>query len=320
MSITQGSALPDITNTQSKTTTAPSWYNDFLSGLAQRGQSALQSSGVAGPSALQQTAYASAPEVVKSGQPGSIRAGQELAAVSDAYTPDMMQGFMNPYTSNVVDEIGRLGVQNFNQVLAPGAVAGTVGSGQFGSRRGMEVYANTARDAANNILGQQSGALQSGYKNAMDAAQAEKRIGLDTARGFSDLGQTVYNQGTGGLGVMSKLGGEQQAIEQARLNQPMAAAKDYASLFGGLNIPTSTTQTTIGPGAAGQYQKSPLELALMYGSGVGALLSPHEGGASLASQGWDALKGGYDWLTGGLGNNQTSPETIGDMISGNKIF
>jgi len=315
----QGSALPDITNTQSKTTTAPSWYNDYLSGLAQKGQSALASSGVAGPSNLQQTAYANAPEVVRSGQPGSIRAGQELAAVSGATTPEMMQSFMNPYTSNVVDEIGRLGVQNFNQVLAPGATAGTVGSGQFGSRRGMEVYANTARDAASNILGQQSGALQSGYKNAMDAAQAEKRIGLDTARGFADLGQTVYNQGTGGLGVLSTLGGQEQAIEQARLNQPMAATKDYASLFSGLNIPTSTTQTTVGPGAPGQYQKSPLELAMMYGSGVGALFSPNNGGQSIAGDGWDALKSAYNWFSGD-GSNNTSQDTINDLISGNTIF
>ena len=297
----QGAPLPDVTSATTKTTTAPSWYSDYLSGLASKGQSALAAAGVAGPSPLQNMAYSNAPSAVQAGQPGTIRAGQELASVSEAYTPDMVQGFMSPYTSDVVDEIGRLGVQNFNEILAPGATAGAVGSGQFGSRRGMEVYGNTARNAASNMLGQQSVALQSGYQKAMEAAQAEKRIGLDTARGFADLGQTAYNQSTGGIDVLQKLGAQQQATEQARYNHPMAAVKDYASLFSGQSIPTSTSQTTVGPGQAGQYQKSPLELGLMYGLGAGGIFASGPNGApSIASNLTDLVakygEPAYDWI------------------------
>jgi hypothetical protein len=274
MNFTQGGALPDITNTISKTTTTPSWYTDYLSGLASKGTAALNASGAAGASPLQQAAYGSAQSTINAGVPALQRAGQELSDVSGAYTPEMAQGYMNPYISDVVDEVGRLGVKNFNDVLAPGATAAAAGSGQFGSRRGMEVYGKTANDAASNILGQQSGALQAGYKNAMDAAQADKRIGLDTATGFTNLGQQAYAQGVGGLDVLSKLGSQQQATEQARLNQPMASLKDYAALFAGNIIPSSTVQTTVGPGQQGQYQKSAAELASLYGTTLGGLFVP----------------------------------------------
>jgi hypothetical protein len=108
----------------------------------------------------------------------------------------------------------------------------------------------------------------------MDAAQADKRIGLDTATGFTNLGQQAYAQGVGGLDVLSKLGSQQQATEQARLNQPMASLKDYAALFAGNIIPSSTVQTTVGPGQQGQYQKSAAELASLYGTTLGGLFVP----------------------------------------------
>jgi len=307
--LTQGKPFPNTTTTANTKITAPSWYTDFLSGLASKGQAALAgASQVAGPSPLQQAAYGGAPSAIHYGEPGTAAAGRELQDVSEAYTPDMIQGFMSPYTSNVVDEMGRLGTQNFNRVLAPGATAGAVGAGQFGSKRGMQVYGNAAQASAQDTLGKQYGALESGYNKALDAAQAEKRIGLDTARGFSDLSNTAYNQAVGGIGVLSNLGKEQQATEQARINQPFNALKEYSGLFGGLNIPTETTATTTGVGRQDQFMKSPLETGLGIASGVGALFA---GDKSPGGQLWNWVKG---MIGGGEGGSEASPEDIQNVI------
>jgi hypothetical protein len=54
----------------------------------------------------------------------------------------------------------------------------------------------------------------------------------------------------------------------------MASLKDYAALFAGNIIPSSSVQTTVGPGQQGQYQKSAAELATLYGTTLGGLFVP----------------------------------------------
>lgn len=250
----QGSALPDVSTTQTATTTAPDWYNSFLSGLATSGQQAVQQGGIAGPSELQQKAYSTAPTAITAGQPALTSAADIVTGA--AAGPDINQ-FMNPYTAGVVNEIGRLGQQQFNELLAPSATAGAAGSGQFGSRRGMEVYGNVARDVARNILGQQTGALQTGFQNAVNASINEQQIKNQLAGTLAQLSGQAYTQGTGGLDVLSKLGAQQQAVEQARLNYPMTAEQNLANIIRGFNIPTTQTQTYKGP-MPGAYSLSPL--------------------------------------------------------------
>jgi hypothetical protein len=175
---------------------------------------------------------------------------------------------MTPYTSGVVGEIGRLGQRQFNELLAPAATAGAAGSGQFGSRRGMQVYGNVARDVSSDILGRQTGALQAGYKDALTAALNEQQIQNQAAQTLGSLSGQAYTQGVGGLNALSTLGAQQQATEQARLNYPMTAAQAAASVMKGFTVPTSVSQTTTQPAGQGQMQLSPLS---QIGSLIGTL-------------------------------------------------
>mgnify|MGYP003341271524 FL=1 len=52
MSLTQGSPLPNITTTQGQTTTAPSWYTDYLSNLASQGTTGAANASYVGATPL----------------------------------------------------------------------------------------------------------------------------------------------------------------------------------------------------------------------------------------------------------------------------
>ena len=250
----QGSALPNITTTQTASTTAPDWYNQFLSGLSTAGQAAVNTGGVAGASPLQTAAYNAAPTAINAGLPTLNQATDVATGAAGAL--DINQ-YMNPYTSGVVDEIGRLGQKNFTDILAPNAVAGAAGSGQFGSRRGMQIYGDVARDSARATTGQQATALQSGYQNAVQAALQKQQNETQAGNLLGTLSSQGYTQGVGGLDVLSRLGAQQQATSQAALNYPMSAQQNFANLLRGFTVPTTQNQTFTGP-IPGAYSNSPL--------------------------------------------------------------
>ena len=271
-SLTQGSALPDVQTTQQTTSTAPAWYNNFLSGISTTGAT-TPDTGVAGFSGLQQQAFGNAPASINAGQGALGTAVNTATNVANTPTIDMISQYMNPYTQQVVGEIGRLGQQNFENKLAPGATAGAVGSGQFGSTRGMNVYGNIAREASRDITGQQGLALQGGFDAALKAAQAQQMLGLQSAQTLGTLGTQQYTQGVGGLDVLSKLGAQQQAQEQAKIDYPLSLAERQAAIMKGFQIPMSTEQKFKGP-MPGAYQASPLQQILGYTAGTASLFTP----------------------------------------------
>ena len=261
---------PTVTTTQASQTTAPDWYNSYLSGLTTAGQNAITSGGVAAPSALQTTAYGTAPTAITAGQPALQQATQTASNVATTPTSSMINQYMDPYTNQVVKSIGEMGTRQFNQLYAPAVNAGAVGSGQFGSQRAQQVYANTARDVASNITAQQAQAMNTGWQNAVTAAQNQQNLGLSAASTLGNLSGQAQTQATSGLNTLSTLGAQQQATEQAKLNYPMEAQKNLAGIVGGLNIPTGTTQTATGPAGGGQMGPSPLSQIASLGTSMGA--------------------------------------------------
>lgn len=99
-------------------------------------------------------------------------------------TSASVRDFMNPYTQDVVNAIGTLGQQNIAQNVAPQAVAGLVGAGQFGSRQGAGALAQNLANAAQGITAQQAQALQQGYGQALTAAQNQAQL-------YGSLGQAA---------------------------------------------------------------------------------------------------------------------------------
>jgi hypothetical protein len=192
---------------------------------------------------------------------------------------------MNPYTSSVVDEMGRLSNRNVLENILPNLGAAAVGSGQFGSRRQAQVTGNALRDIQSDLLGKQMQALQQGYTQAGTQAQTDLSRALQAGQGFTNLGQEQQQLGTAGLKTMADYGAQQQAQGQKLLDYPMAQAQQFAKLLQGYQMPLGTTTQTTGSEG---YSNSPLSQI----TGLGALftsLFPNTGATDAQTAYYNAL-------------------------------
>ena len=245
-SIFVGSPYPVETTTTQTQSTLPEFYTNYLQDIANLGTNAVQQGGVAGFSPLQQQAFQMAPNAAFSGAQTAGDAASLLGAAGTTATPSMVGAYMNPYTQNVVNEMGRLQQQNIQRNVLPSLNAAGAGSGSFGSRRQAQATGQTLADMQANLLGKQYEALGTGYQNAMTAAGSDLNRQLQAGQGLGNVSQEQYQIGTGGLKTLSDLGGQQQTLGQKQLDYPMLQAQNYAKLFGTPTIPNGTTTQRVG--------------------------------------------------------------------------
>jgi len=270
--IFQGVPLPTITQTEQKQTTLPEFYTNYLQDIANIGTNAVQQGGVAGFSPLQQQAFQMAPNAAFSGAQTAGDAASLLGASGTTAAPSMVGAYMNPYTTNVVDEMARLQNQNVQRSVMPALRGAGVGTGSFGSTRQANVTGQTLAEMQRNLTGQQYNALYSGYGDAMKAAQTDLNRQMQAGQGLGQVAQEQYGIGTGGLKTLSDLGAQQQTLGQRQLDYPMVQAQNLAKLFQGLSIPTGETAQKVGPGAGGQYGLSPLQQISGLASTIGGMM------------------------------------------------
>lgn len=237
---TQGSALPNIKTTQTQTTTAPTFYTDYLSQLAKCGASAATNAQFVGAQPLQQQAF---------NQVGANVGNYQPALNSAMNAANQVTG------TNLACAIGDYGHANIAANLAPQATAGIVGAGQFGSSRGAGALGQVLANADLGITQQQQQALQQCQANKLAAANVYNNIATNT----SQLGMADVN-------ALSTLGAQCQAIKQNAQLFPMQQLTNESQLLRGFNVPTSTTSTYCGP-IPGAYSASPLQNI----AGIGAL-------------------------------------------------
>ena len=156
---------------------------------------------------------------------GSQAASPYLQAASQL-APSNVAQYLNPFTQSVVNEIGRLGQEQITRNLSPQATAAAVGSGQFGSRRGAEILGETINRALENMRGQQLGALQTGYQNALTASQTDLARQLATGQ---TAGQLANQQAANLLQAAQLSGGLNQADLARQLSTGQAAGQMAAS-------------------------------------------------------------------------------------------
>ena len=325
MAITQGAPLPDIKTTETRTDNAPSYYTDYLSGLSKAGTTAVGRSptqSVAGYDPLQVMGYSSLPSASTAGQAGINEAQETAGQAAQGITPERIQALMNPYTSNVVDEMGRLSQQNVQRNLLPTMKAGFVGTGGLGSQRYAGALGQSMADIQAGLTGQQYGALSQGYTQAMKGALDEASLLNQTATTQGKLADMEQAQALTGAGALTKAGAERQAYQQSLLDAPLKTATTASGLMRGFTVPGSQTSTFLGP-KAGSYQKSDLEQIM----GVLSMLGSTAGGkgmqtvAGAGSGLLDYLKGvatGNKGLFGGY--NVDSSEFAGANAAGTNVY
>lgn len=274
----QGDPLPDVVTTKESKQIAPEFYTNYLQDIANLGQNAIQQGGVAGFSQLQNQALGMVPDVAFSGQ-GSLGAASKLLGQAGTTTvPDVVSDYMNPYTSSVVNEMGRLAQRNIRENVLPNLGGAAIGSGQFGSRRQQQVTGNVMRDLQADLTGKQLQALQQGYTEAGKFAQSDLDRALNAGRSFTTLGQEQQQLGLGGLKAMYDYGAQEQALGQKMLDYPMAQAEAFSKLLSNAKIPMGQVDQTVGP-QAGAYSNSPLSQIASLLAGLGSFMKAKNGGA-----------------------------------------
>lgn len=339
--------MADLTQSSATTaTTAPAYYTDYLSNLASKGTAAGAAVNPAAWDAtpLQNQAFTGVAQNVGNYQPGLATAGQTLGTaagtdVTGAANPylqagtttsglsaaqpnltsgssssaDLVGDYMNPYTKSVVDQIRVANQQNIAQNLSPAITSGAVGAGQFGSQRGANALAMGISNADIGALTAQTGALQSGYAQALQAAQAQRAAQLTAGTTAGQLqnqananqvtaGQVAGNaasqqgqlqstvggqqaslanqtqtQGLADVNALATLGGQQQTIQQNKQLMPLDVLGKQAAVMSGAQLPMTTTST---------MNASPLSAIAGLGTlGVGMLTKNASGTTP-----WDNLK------------------------------
>ena len=255
-------ANPDITKTTTAVNTAPSYYTNYLSGLSQAGQTAIANPNKVAPlTEMQQQGFAATPGAATAYRPG-LSAAEATANTAAAGAVPQIQSFMNPYTTNVVDEMARLQQQNIQRNLMPQLKAGFVGTGGLGSSRYANAMGQTMSDLQSNLTGQQFGALDKGYNAAVNAALNNIQAQNQAARTQGDLATSEQTLGLTGAGALTKAGTEQQTYNQALIDAPRKTATNASALMRGFTVPGSSTTSTTGPETTNYYQGSPLAQTL----------------------------------------------------------
>ena len=335
--------LLDSSATTTTTSTAPQYYTNYLSGLASNATNAANSAEYVTPTALQNNAFSNVAGAGSAFQPTLTEAGNTLSAATDASSPlsaaspylanatsdvgATANGLMNnSYIPGVVNAIGDAGQRNIQQNLAPGAVAGAVGSGQFGSKRGAEVLGQTMSNANRDILNAQASALGTGYNTALQTALGEKQVANaagTTAANAASAGQQNLTQAGSALGnlattnqnlnlndinAQATLGAQQQTINQNQQLFPLNNLSTLSGMLRGYSVPMSTTATQTA-------QMSPLSALAGAGAGAIGLVTPGANGQTPL----DSLQAAYNKITGStatLPPGVTSGNSNGDGTGG----
>lgn len=290
MSITQGRALPDVTVTTTKTDTAPDYYTTYLQGLAGAGEAATgrtAAQGIAGYDPLQTTGYGMVESGAGAYKPALQGAGATAQTVAGGLDTARIGQLMDPYRTNVVDEMERLAQQNIQRNVLPSLKAGFVGRGDLGSSRYAGALGQSLADIQANLTGQQFGALSKGYSEALKTALDERQLQNEAARTQLGVAEKSQQLGLTEAGALTKAGAEKQAYEQAKLDFPLKTALESAGLMRGLQVPMTQAESRVGP-YPGAYETSDLSNVLGILSVLGAMKQGSSGDQLL------------NWATGGL--------------------
>jgi hypothetical protein len=325
-----GAPPQDVTSSVSSITGMPDWYQEYLRGIAGKatevaGQGFTQYPGqrLQDFTPDQQSSFDLTRQTVGGWQPyqqGALSAANQTLPTASAFlgagaqyganavgsvNPNAAnwtqnwQQYMSPYTSSVVNEIGRLGNRNLQENILSPLNDSFIGSGGFGSDRNADMIGRSIRDAQRDISGQQSLALQQGYGTSANIfgadanrqqqqqqlmantnlqagsmANAGAQIGSaasdQAAQRYGALGQLGQQLGYQDAGALGTIGGQQQQLGQQGLDigyQNFLTQQGWNwntlnnlnSVLRGMQLPTSQTQVSNNP--YGNVGTSPLQWA-----------------------------------------------------------
>lgn len=289
------STLPTVTTKDTSNTQYPSWYQSFLNAILGKassvaGQPYQQYTGprIAPQTADTQNSYNMVRNQIGAQQPLLNQAGSYLTNAGQAVNGSDIANYMNPYTDAVTNSIAKLGQRNLTENLLPQVNDTFTRAGQFGSRGNADFTQRAVRDTNESVLNQQTAALQSGFSNALQAAQQNKQNEANAGVNLGNLASTGQTLGLKDAAALEGIGNEQQQQGQQSLNlayqdflnqtqYPEQQVNFLSNIAHGIQAPTSTTTTQTGPASQSQLAPNPLSQVLGAGIGLSSLLGGNYG-------------------------------------------
>lgn len=149
-----------------------------------------------------------------------------LYSAGAKFDPSQLAQHFNPYVQNVVQELGRLGGEQFTNVINPALTSSFQGLGQQGSARQAALLADAAAKNQREVLGQQGNALNTGYNQAAQSYLNWAQQGNQAASGLANLGQQQYNQQLGQANLGLNVGQQLANVGQQQYTQQLGAAQN----------------------------------------------------------------------------------------------
>jgi len=202
-----------------------------LSALEQQGITASGTTGVGAPT-------------VQAGL-GSLLQAQQAAALDP--TSSQFQAYMNPYQTNVLDEIARQGQIQQQRLAGQAITSGAFGGGREGVQQA---------ELQGQILRQQGLAQQQAVNQAMQAFQQNQALqaqtGIQTGQLMGQLGAQQQSMAQGDINQLMAAGGlqrqlGQQALDAARQTELQRSYEPYqrAEFLKNIYAAGPTTQSTV---------------------------------------------------------------------------
>ena len=219
---------------------------------------------------------------------------------------DNITNYMNPYTTNVMNKMAERSARNLSENLLPAVSDAFIKAGQFGSSRMGDFGTRAVRDESENLLNAQANMMNTGYQQAMGAAQADMARQAGLGQTVAQIQESDLARQLGALNNLSNLGAQRQALgytdtaaleaagqaQQAQMQQQLSAAEkefldqqmypmqqaDFLSTqLRGLAPITPSRTTQSGTSQCATYSASPL-------SQIAAGLATYKGLQNLANK------------------------------------
>jgi hypothetical protein len=264
-----------ISNIGQQTTTLPGWFDTAQQNVVAQAGQAMNAAPQPGQTVAQNAVNALGPSndfTQATGTLQNIASGAANPWITDA------AGNVTPNTSTAMGGLFQAQNQQLNQLL-PNVTApvqgANIGSGNFGSLRGMTAVDKAKADAFSNLATQQ-----------MTAALQNQATGVNAASGAGNVAQQ-------GIQNQLQAGQYQQAA-------PFINASNYGKILGGIQAPTTVQNQT---------QLSPLNQI----SGLIAALGGQSGTTGLLGQ--LGVTGGLQGLLGKVFGSSSSENPSFDITT-----
>ena len=234
---------------------APEYLTNYLTNLAQAGQSALGTTTdgkltpfagkdlIAGLPQNLQDLYKNAGTDLQRYQTPMDESLTALQGAAKGVSAADIENFYNPYEQDVVDEMGRQSALNVQQSMLPALRAAFAGQGGFGSQRYAGAMGQAMGNVQSDLFGNQAKLRSEGYKSALDAALRDRGYDVQAGQALGALGQQESGAATSSLKALGDIGTQELGYEQSMIEAPLTRAQNIAKILQGYQFPMTVNKT-----------------------------------------------------------------------------